>query len=453
MIKEFPNDNALVEEKLPFQRWHPIINLFKQAPDKIYFMTAMKKGGIDINGENITPIDFFASCANLSDREIVESIEGYLLIEKLENRIGEIGRSFEISKNYIEEYLHLALPKEIQNIEKLKNSGDVLKIFKKTSALKDGKNSGLSPAYCAVVSVLVAAFEFDKKEMRGLVKESAALYERMFGGDDSEIKNFSKMMNVKGGYDKIAVFDELNNRVFITGSYFRGKNADSFITKFINKPEATSEEISKDGVGFKFEVKSIDDAEGLASFLARYFKEKFDADNFIFENTGLIGSSGIKEIEKNVRANLNDFLIKNDFNPHTDPNFECFKINGSLSVRKAGDAQGMKISRRFEIQIVLSDNMNESGFSDHFIYEGSKKLFAATRLLGSFTEKYLDLICDESSKGSGMSAKKIKDHFKREMIVEIKAKGYDKKRYANKHCAKRFLNSGIFSGDMEIKKI
>lgn len=98
MIKEFPNDNALVEEKLPFQRWHPIINLFKQAPDKIYFMTAMKKGGVDINGENITPIDFFASCANLSDREIVESIEGYLLIEKLENRIGEIGRSLETSK-------------------------------------------------------------------------------------------------------------------------------------------------------------------------------------------------------------------------------------------------------------------------------------------------------------------------------------------------------------------
>ncbi|MFH1254993.1 MAG: hypothetical protein V1667_00770 [bacterium] len=451
-MKEFPSNPELKTEKLPFQRWHPIINLFKQAPDKIYFMTAMKKGGIDINGENITPIDFFSSCSDLSDQEIIDSIEAYLLIEKLEDKIEEINQSLESSKKYIEEYLHLRLPKEVQNLEKLKNKNDALKIFKKTSVSKDGKNIGLSPAYCAVVSVLAAAFEFEKKEMRGMIQESATLYESMFRENDSMIRNFHKIVSVKTGYDKSAIFDELNGKIFIADSYFRGKNENSFITKFINKPEATSEEISKDGLGFKFEVKSTHDAIGLISFLVRYFKEKFAADNFIFENTNLVDRDEIKEIELEVKKNLNDFLMPNDFNQHANPNFECFKINGSLSARKGGDAQGMKIRRRFEIQIVLSNNTNESGFSSHFIYEGSKKLFATTRLLGSFTERYLDLICDEASAGSGISAKKIKNYFKNNFIVEVKAKGYDKKRYANKNCAKRFMNSGIFSGDMEIKK-
>ncbi len=452
-MKEFIDSVEPKIEKLPFQRWHPIVSLFKQAPDKIYFMTAMKKGGIDINGENITPIDFFSSCSDLSDQEIIDSIEAYLSIEKLEDKIEEINRSLENSKIYIEEYLHMSLPKEIQNLEKLKNTDDALKIFKKTAVSKNGKNIGLSPAYCAMVSVLAAAFEFDKKEMRGLVNESAALYENMFSGKDSAIRNFHKIENIKQGYDKSAVFDELSGKIFIVDSYFRGKNENSFITKFISKPETTSEEVAKDGIGFKFEVKSTHDAAGLVPFLARYFKEKFAADNFIFENTNFFDHNAIKEIETAVKKNRNDFLTQNDFNKHANPNFECFKINGSLSTRKDGDVQGMKIRRRFEIQIVLSNNMNESGFSNHFIYEGSKKLFAATRLFGSFTERYLDLICDEASAGSGISAKKIKNYFKNNFIVEVKAKGYDKKRYANKHCARRFINSGIFSGDMEIKKI
>lgn len=452
MMKELPNNPVPAEEKLPFQRWHPILDLFRKAPDKLYFMTAMKKGGIDINGENITPIDFFSSCPNLSDQETIDMIEGYLSIEKLEDKIEEINHALEISKNYIEEHLRMMLPKEVRNMGELKDVRDVIKIFKKTSAAHGGKSGILAPAYCAVAKVLSAAFEFNKKEMRGLMKESAALYESMFRENDSEVRNFHKMVSLKQGYDKSAIFDELNNNVFIADSYYRGKSQYSFITKFVNKPEATAENAVQDGIGFKFEVKSVEDAIGLIPFLARYFREKFAAENLIFENTKLLDSKAINAVQLAVIAHSDDFLMRNNFNPHRNPHFECFKINGLLSARKDGDAQGMRIKRGFEIQIVLSDNTNESGFSSHFVYDAAKKLLAATRLFGSFTERYLDLICGEASAGCGTSAKKIKDYFIKEFIAVIKAEGYGKKRYVYEHCADRFINAGIFGKEIQIKK-
>jgi len=452
--QEFPSPakNTPEAKKMPYQRWYPVTDLYRNAPDKKQFMDAMKKGGININGENITPLDFFSTGSDLNDEEIIEAIQDYLGGENLDGKTELINQSLEKSKDYIENYLHRKLPKEIENLERLKNVNDLVKIFKKTSTAKKGEGVGLSPAYCALISVAAASFEFRKKEMDGLIKESAYLYEEMFrlmGG----VQNFHRLRSAEGGYDRIMVFDDTNNNTIYVDSYFRGKNEDGFVTKFINEPEETAEKASKDGIGFKFEAKSVKDVEKLVPFFTEYFTKKFGAGNFVFENTKLLDSKGINGVRERIERGTTQFLITDRANPRSNPNFRSFKINGALNVPMAGDPSRMKIKRNFEIQIVLTDNSNETGFSNHFVYEGAKKLSAATRLFGSFTREYLDIICEEAGAGSKLSGEKIKNYFKENLLAEIKVAGSEKKRYATKYTAERFSKTGRFTEEIKIKKI
>ena len=68
MMKENLSDNTGIGidnqkrqvEPLPYQRWAKVLTtLYRQAVDKDQFIKAMKLGGLNINGVNITPIDFF----------------------------------------------------------------------------------------------------------------------------------------------------------------------------------------------------------------------------------------------------------------------------------------------------------------------------------------------------------------------------------------------------------
>lgn len=437
-------------EKLPYQQWYPITDIFRNAPDKKKFIDAMKKGGININGENITPLDFFATSPDLPDDEIVEVIEGYLDVEKLENNLEDINMALKTSKNYIENYLHRDLPKEIRNLSDVKSAADVIKIFRKTAASKEGDNIGLSPAYCALVKVFVASFELRKKEMDGLMKESEYIYDAIFEPDgDTGIQNFHCLQKEKNGYDKVAVYDDVNHNMLFGNSYFRGKDEASLISKFVNKPEATAEEAAKDGIGFKFEVKSIADLKRIIPIVSRYFKKNFEAGNFIFENTKLLASNEVDEVEKESEKQLvalgeESLFVKEDKNVYSNKNFRAFKINGQLGVPMKGDVDGMKMRRQFEIQIVLVDNDNETGFSNHYVYDATKKLAAVTKLFGSFTDKYLNIVCSEAEAGVGISAEKIKEYLKHNFLVEIEASGYSKKRYASRKNAARFLKAGIF---------
>ncbi len=141
MIEKAPNPKINQEEKetLSFKEAYPIIDLYRKAPDKAQFMAAMKKNGISIGGENITPIDFFATSSDLGDEEILEAIAGYLGVEKLDSKIDLINESLDKAKDYIENYLHLSLPNEIKNLDEIKDLNDILKIFKKQQLLKKGK--------------------------------------------------------------------------------------------------------------------------------------------------------------------------------------------------------------------------------------------------------------------------------------------------------------------------
>lgn len=417
-------------KKVSDKQLYPIIDLYRNAPDKHRFMKSMKEGGININGENITPIDFFATSENLSDEEIIGSIEGYLDIESIEGNLELLNESMETAKDYIVNYLHQDLPSEIRNLDGADNVNDVLKIFKKTAALKKGEGLKTSPFYCALISVAAASFEFKKEKLESLIEESGYMYEKMFEEDEKTgIKHLHKLHFKRGEYDKILFYDdqaEEDGKKNITAdAYFRGKNEYSFISKMINKPEVNAEEASKDGIGLKFELKSEEEIGKLVVFLNNYLKEKFNAEQVILENDKLFKESDevYSEIDK----------IQESDNPNSNENFRAFKINGKIKIPKKGKSEAMELYRQFEVQIVLANSKNESKFSNHHIYEAAKKLAVFTRLFGSLTEKHLDAFSEEASAKTNMSKDKIKEYLKDTFLVGFSIKGYKKKRYVHKN--------------------
>lgn len=452
-LPESPIDHINKPESLPYQKENLVTSLYRQAPNKKQFMAAMKKNGISVEDAtdktkkvNITPIDFFATCPDLTDEEITEAIEGYLGVENLEDKLEMINDSVEKSKDYIKNYLHKSFPKEIENLPKIKTVNDVLKLFRKTAATKIGDKIGLAPFYCALVSVAVANFEFRKGELDGLIKESEFLYNEIFKSDEgkSGVVNFHRLEKRDFGYDKVFIYDEKTNGNAMAEAYFRGKSEDSIISKFLNKPEATADEATKDGIGIKFEMQKKEDIKKMIPFLARYFGDKFNAKNITFENTRLLDDLDKQELK---------FEFGEDKNPHSNEKFQSFKMVGKLEVPKNGDSESVIVSRQFEIQIVLAGNENESKFSNHHVYEASKKLSIVTRLYGSFTDEYLELICDEASKNTGIDAGKIKEYIKENFLVELRAGKNNKKRYADKKNVNRFRGARIFSEEIKIREI
>ncbi|HHD92483.1 MAG TPA: hypothetical protein ENL06_02565 [Candidatus Portnoybacteria bacterium] len=477
-------------ERLPYQQWRNIVALYRKTSDKKKFIEVMKKGGIEINGENITPVDFFSSNPGLSNEEIEEAIELYLGINQIENNLELFNQALGASIKYTQEYRHKDFPKEIKNLQ-ISNLTDVIKIFRRTATLKKGQPLGLAPAYCDLIKTMVAEFEYRKKELTGLINESKFVYRKMFQRDKNDIQFFHFARETSDGYDQIGVFDNYSSGWINAYSSFRGKSEYSFISKFLQKPEATAEEAAKDGIGLKFEVNTLNEVKKIVPFLAGYLEKNFKAKDFVLENTRLLSKNEIEEVKNktieyllaNLENRINELkrneaenkdkiielemrlkkyqdnpdkilMIKESDNPHSNPNFKSFKIShGWLKLPKNGEEGGMIINRRFEAQVVLVNNENESGFSHHSIYEASKKLAIETRETGSFTQKYLDIICREASQKSGLSAQRIEKFFKDNFLSEIIIKGKPAKvtRYAVKRNILKLIKAEMFPKTVKIK--
>ncbi len=460
-------------KELPYQEWGGVlVSLYRQSVDKKQFMDAMKLGGINIRGVNITPLDFFSTANDLTDEEILEAISNYLDINNIEDNIENFNEALKHSKEYIQEYLLRKLPREINNLE-IKSIQDVLNIFKKTSTLKPRDRQGLAPAYCELIKVMTANFMFDKKELQYLVQETEYVYDKMFDSARDE-RSFNTIRRMGNGYDKIVgtEIDELgisDKKTVLTDAYYRGKSRESFVTKFLIKPKSTVQEAIKDGIGIKIEAKNKDDIQALMGMVLKELFLQFGVTKVEIENTRLFNPNEMKNIEEEINffsSNIQDVLsrkniktsnitikITEDNNPHSDSHFRAIKIcNGILEVPKGGAKKAMIIDRDFEVQFVLSSNSNEDKFSNHYVYEAKKKLVATTRNIGSFSEKYLDVIVQEASFKSGLSAEKIKEHFLDTILSKIISSRGKTKRFVVSKRVLKLMEIEMFYNKVKLQQ-
>ena len=464
-------------EPLKYQEWGKVlVDLYRQSVDKKNFMKAMRFGGININGVNITPINFFSTAKDLSNEEVLEAIEWYLEVDNIEENIEKLNHALEYSKRYQEEYLLMKFPREIQNLQ-IKNINDVLKIFRKTSTLKSRERLGLAPAYCSLVKKMVGNFMFDQYDLQYLIEETKYLYNNIFSEWNGQRSLHIIRRGTDGGYDQIigVALDGstiMNNVVQSAQgeSYYRGKNRWSFVTKFLVKPEATVQEAIKDGLGLKVEANTKQD---ISLFLQLFLRElflKFRFQKVNIENTHLLSEKNLSDLKFVATELIKELISQNQLdsgtingedvikftnnnNPHSDANFKAIKIcEGEVLVPKSGGKDTINVSRGFEVQFVLSANSNEDGFSSHHIYEAKKKLAVVTRDLGSFTEEYLDTICLEARHNSGMAMESIKEHFLNTILAKITPKGGGKKmiRYVVKKRVLELMKTEMFYNNINL---
>ncbi len=450
-------------EQLSYKDWGGVlIDLYRQKTDKNRFIRAMKEGSLTINGVTITPLDFFSTSKELTDAEIKDAIAYYLEIDNIDSNIEKINEALYHSRKYIEDYLLRKLPREINNLE-IKNTQDVLKIFRKTSTLKARERQGFAPAYCELIKTISANFMFEKEELQYLMKETKFVYNELFD-KAADVQPINIVHRLPNGYDKIVgvQIDDLilpGEKMVMADAYYRGKSRDSFVTKFLIKPDNSVQEAIKDGIGLKMEADSPIAINSLMGMILRELFLRFHVQNVNIENTHLFDDEQMSILKKQIKIFLNNLEqilnstnsssrtinVINDSNVYSDSHFRAIKIcEGKIDVPRGGIRSATPMSRNFEVQFVLSSNSNESGFSNHHVYDAKKKLAVTTRNIGPFSEKYVDAIVYEASYKSGLRFDDIKKYFLNEILSKIIVPSTRTKRFVVKKRVLDLMATGIF---------
>ncbi|MDA3815507.1 MAG: hypothetical protein PF549_04015 [Patescibacteria group bacterium] len=421
--------------------------------DRDLFVKILEMGGISREGENITANDLFSIPKEFTGKEVRGLIATALELkeEELEENIDNISDCFREAKSFLEDYLRQGVPKEIERIEGFKNVNSLLNFLRKTKTLNKGEPMTFSPIACSLTLITLAEWEYKKGNFEGLKMESEYVNNKLFEKDKSGVVHFHETRKKEDeDWSEIGILTNSNEWVNASHTY-RGKGKDSTINKILQKPELTAKEVISDGIGLKFEVKTREDAMKLITFLSKNLQENFVMDKLLLSNVGDLLENDESEFLKEYLKDYNIGMLS-ESNPSSHKNFQTLKLEGEVRVPENGEEGRKIVGRNFEVQVVLASNNNETGLAQHSIYKRAQKLSSYTRLFGSFSEKYFDLICEEASIFSGLGKEKIKDYIKKRFLVKITNSKIKKPKLASKDHIERWEKANFLPKDIEIIK-
>ena len=429
---------------------------YTNEENKLVTEKILAEGGISLEGENITPIDLFTIPEGLDEVEKLTLIAKNLKIKEvdLEKRLPDISYYWREAKKFYQEFLvpskksQTAFPREIKNLEEFTNLHELTKTLSKATLLKKGDRLGFGPFYCALFSLMMAEREYSMEEFEGLLNESKYLAERLFQEDQQGVTHFHVLQQEDAEWSRVGIMVAQNAWMEARFS-FRGKTKESMIMKLAKKPESSVEERIKDGIGLKFEVASEKEARQLFPFIAQFLKDNLNTRKVFFENVNLFEDNKNEDFLNELTKQKVTYINPEE-NGSSHKNFRTAKIEGEIEVPKNGKDGNMMIKRSFEVQVVLTDNQNESGLAQNKIYKRIQKLSLFSRLLGSFNEEYLDLICQEASEASGLSRIKIKNYIVDNYLLKLVSKS-KKIKYVSKDQFYRWQKAKIISSKMKVK--
>lgn len=400
--------------RIPFNEIKPDPEMSKSGEfDTENVEDAIKSHGTQINGVSVSEGDAFFIPEDMKDDELLNLVAKKFKVENAEEGIGEINESFKRAREYMTEYLNLRLPKTIMQTGDFESSRDVVNFIKNAKSSKK-----LSPYYCALSFLTLAEREFNSAEMGGFIKESDYLFDKMIEEDEDGISYFYKQLSPDSEYEEYSVMTG-NDWINKANISFRGKSRDSIITKFARYPEINADEVIRDGIGLKFEVESEEEAYKLVGFLGKHFEDKLGSDVEYLQNVEFLDEEKIKELKYIFDQQELDIPIVSKKNTTSNKNFRTIKLRGKIKLPKNGKKDNVRVSRSYEVQIVVANNENERGMADHSIYKAVQKLSAFTRLFGSFTERYLCLISKEANRETGLNEDDVKEYIKNNFLSEI----------------------------------
>lgn len=405
--------------------------------------------GVEINETNITPLDLFYIPENFSSDQKYTLIADRLKFEKenLENELNNISRYWRNAKFFFKNYFFKdsenksLLPREIENLENFDRLEELEKTLAKASLIRKKDRMGFGPIYCALFKIMIAEREYELGKFEGLIKENEYVTNNFFEEKKDGNIYFHKIKNQPDGWLKTLVYLSESEKSIQVNFNSRGKSKESLIAKLSNKPESSLEDVIKDGIGLKFEVEKIEDAENFFPFIYQFLKENFHSQKVIFENISLFD----EKIYTKLQKKLQNFGInfQSEENHSSNRNFCVAKFVGEMKIPQGGNKGKMIVKRNFEVQVVLTNNKNESGFAQHGVYKQVQKLSLFSRFFGAFDENYLDFICETTQKETGISKEKIKSYIVNNFLVKINSSKNKKNRYVAKEHYQRWKKAGL----------
>jgi hypothetical protein len=391
---------------------------------------------------NITPVDFFSLPPDASDADLLEFTRSMLGVDDLDEKaIEKLSGCLNPAKDFFKNYLHVSFPKEIDKLEEIRGREGLLRLLRKTKALS-AHDKGFSPMYCALVKAMYAEWLYQDAEFQNLVSEGGYFYEKVFQGSPEGYGRFHKLRPLDKKWDVVSITGDDYHLLANVSS--RNKDHDRCLCKFLRKPEDDILSAITDGIGLRFEVGSREDGVRLLKMMMSELHETHGVeDAFEIEHTHYFCEDcpkercgrGLEEIAEYLGI---QYTFKDNENPHANEKFESLSFKTKAPVPQGGGDGAMVVKRPLEVQVVLKGNENEVKFSSHEIYEAVQKLSVVTRLFGSFSEEYLDLICleasqrlslEESRNKSKLTPEKIKKYIIENQISSTHLKRSGKKYY------------------------
>lgn len=302
----------------------------------------------------------------------------------------------------------------------LRTSNDLTTLLRKTIHFEQDKTGLSSHAlYCGFVSVAIAAFDGIEHDVENLIGEARYL-ENEFTRTADDHEPLFAVYDVGGGNER--KFSNMYGGVSVRGTFeVRGKSLSSFFTKWLSRPETSSETALKDGIGLRLTVRKEDMLDATSS-LVTFLQEKFGAYDFRFENDNLFDQKAEgdvdgedQEFERLQKSLIGHFdfsdsqFSRNQPSASSSGRFQAFKIVGTLEVPPGGREGNAPESRRFEVQIVLPYNKNERKGLSHSVYDVVRKVSVMTRLFGACEESIYQEYVQEAARQSGMDVATIQD--------------------------------------------
>lgn len=373
-------------------------------------------------GAMVSPIDLRRVPSRLNDEEILQAVARHLDVDKRlleadlkgeeqasqEKLLGNINIALEEGRNYLDNVLGIRVPSAW-----ISNPKDIIELIRKTSRYREENKKGLQQhaAHCALVSVAFAVFELQKKESHTLTQEMRYVEETLT--QPSEKNEGAPLF-----YKHYAVDVPGSINVTISGLkkqcqarvFMRDKSAESQITKYLMKPEASAEAALKDAIGVRVEVHK-DRAEEVLERILNYIQENLDASNLKVEDRNFLGKrlEAFKDMKSKQVANAENILVITDTSPLSADSFRAVKIIGMIKVPRGGQNF---IDRPIEIQVVEPENKNMSGLSSHAVYELKKHITVMTRLFGGCNESWITGRAEKIQQTEGYPREFIKNTLK-----------------------------------------
>ncbi len=281
---------------------------------------------------------------------------------------------------------------------------DLIALIKSTTRYNAGGNTGNNAALlrhmknCALIKTVIGVHHLRQRESEELKKDAQVFDNDLCHGENTLFVD-DPMDSGTGCRAKLLPLDHATIPATFCS---RGKSPESLLMKYLGKVENNAAEALKDGVAVRIEA----DAQNISDILNKvaYHIADTGATNIKIKMSGAMLSdddfTAVKKSLADVRDHYGqsiDFPERN--NPITSKRYSDIKILATVRINGH--------QRSIECQITKTANKNESGMSNHNVYDFAKKVRIFTRLFGRCPQSWISTLLRDIEERTGLKAENV----------------------------------------------